>query len=202
MRHSHCRHRRQLPRPGPWTDQSKRYSSDGRRLLHGPPAAPRSAAREQRNPCRSGSRQNNRCRHCRRCYLACGSKHPATSPCKAPTRLADRARTEPCGLGERRPTHSDDPSLLPYRNRFAPTGRTPPALKKECHLASQKAESSIRIANVRTVDMISVTPVRVWGSGILRESGQLRGGTNCVHLAGRTRVPCAFGTLKVMGMCS
>src|SRR6476660_8845619 len=36
-----------------------------------------------------------------------------------------------------------------------------PELEKECHLGEPKAESPIRIANIRTVDMISVTPVRV-----------------------------------------
>jgi len=47
-------------------------------------------------------------------------------------------------------------------NCFAPAGPTPRALKRECHLGKPKAESPIRIANVRMIDMISVTPVRVW----------------------------------------
>jgi len=33
--------------------------------------------------------------------------------------------------------------------------------QEECHLGKPKAESSIRIANVRAADMISATPVRV-----------------------------------------
>jgi len=36
-----------------------------------------------------------------------------------------------------------------------------PELKKECHRGKPKAESSIRVANVWMVDMISVTSVRV-----------------------------------------
>src|SRR6267142_289105 len=53
-----------------------------------------------------------------------------------------------------------------------------PELKKEGHRGEPKAESSIRIANVRMVDVISVTPVRVRvGSGALpRITGHLRGG--------------------------
>src|SRR5882724_2645308 len=45
-----------------------------------------------------------------------------------------------------------------------------PELRKECHRGKPKAESSIRIANVRMVDMISVTPVRVWVVVPCRES--------------------------------
>src|SRR5687767_9742445 len=45
-----------------------------------------------------------------------------------------------------------------------------PELKKECHRGRPNAESSIRIANVRMVDMISVTPVRMWVVVTCRES--------------------------------
>ena len=119
---------------------------------------------------RSGSLQNSRCRHCRRCYLPCGSGRVTTNPGEATTSLEHRARTDACSRKERPPIHSDDPWLLPYLNCFAPTGRTPPALKRECHLGKPKAELPIRIANVRTVDMISVTPVRVWAVVPCRES--------------------------------
>src|SRR5437899_7143456 len=61
-----------------------------------------------------------------------------------------------------------------------------PELKKECHRGKPKAESSIRIANVRMVDMISVTPVRMRvGSGALpRITKHLRGGNGLCPLGG------------------
>src|SRR5882762_11478634 len=64
-------------------------------------------------------------------------------------------------------------AAAPYRNRFTPTVRTSPEIKKECHLGEPEAESSIRIANVWAIDMISVTPVRVRSSCTCRALGHI-----------------------------
>src|SRR5882757_4765062 len=64
-------------------------------------------------------------------------------------------------------------AAAPCRNRFTPTVRTSPEIKKECHLGEPEAESSIRIANVRVIDMISVTPVRVRSSCTCRAPGHI-----------------------------
>src|SRR5712671_5366016 len=64
-------------------------------------------------------------------------------------------------------------AAAPCRNRFTPTVRTSPEIKKECHLGEPEAESSIRIANVRAIDMISVTPVRVRSSCTCRAPGHI-----------------------------
>src|SRR5262245_21520920 len=69
--------------------------------------------------------------------------------------------------------HSEHPWLLPHRNRFAPTGRALPNSRKNVTSAKPKAESSIRIANVRRVGMISATPVRV---GAVASCRQITGG--------------------------
>jgi hypothetical protein len=81
-----------------------------------------------------------------------------------------------------------------------------PELKKECHRGKPKAESSIRIANVRMVDMISVTPVRVWVVVPWRESWTPSRRKRIV--SARRDVPkvlCAFGALKIIrneGRCT
>src|SRR6266849_4872847 len=64
-------------------------------------------------------------------------------------------------------------AAAPYRNRFTPIVRTSPEIKKECHLSEPEAESSIRIADVRAIDMISVTPVRVRSSCTCRAPGHI-----------------------------
>src|ERR1700676_5376052 len=114
-----------------------------------------------RSCCRSDSRQSNRVRHSRRCYLPCRSGRAAGgSPRKAMTELTRRAHEELFDRGGFHPIYTEDPwPVLPKSIRSAWTDASRP--QEECHLGKPKAESSIRIASVRAVDVISVTPVRV-----------------------------------------
>jgi hypothetical protein len=61
----------------------------------------------------------------------------------------------------------------PLPKSMTPTVRTSPEIKKECHLGEPEAESSIRIANVWVMDMISVTSVRVRSSCTCRATGHI-----------------------------
>src|SRR3984893_11390105 len=116
----------------------------------------------QRSCCRSDSRQSNRFHHSRRCYLPCRSRRAAgRSPRKAMTELTHRAHEDLFDLSGFHPTYTEDPWPLPFRNRFAPTGRTPPDLKERMSLRQAKSRVVNSGWSVRAIDVISGTPVRV-----------------------------------------
>src|SRR5258708_9359975 len=57
----------------------------------------------------------------------------------------------------------------PCRNRTAPTGRTPPELKMECHLGKLKSRVVNLDWSAEAIDMILATPIRVRTSCAGRE---------------------------------